>query len=487
MSRSIRDCPGRPEDANPYPDAITKSYEIQVITPLFGGGAKAGENDEVTLIRPSSIRGHLRFWWRATRGARFEAVEELRQREGEVWGTTENPSPVSIEIAVEERDEPSECAHYKWNPKKRRGEGGYDLRWSHPFNRRGNPLTYVLFPFQGTPPDSENPKLPTKIVRSVRFRLTVRIPKQELIRRYIPVYNKQREEKGLTQLVDEDHNIEIDVEAALWAWVNFGGIGARTRRGCGALHCLEANPLDPDLIPPSLQEFKDWLKDRLTYFGLPLSSESGDKKWPTFGKIYMKDGRDLISCWENSISIMKDFRQGVEVGRNLGSDRRPGRSRWPEPESLRELVLRQQNLPSRPHRWHPPDHRIKDLAFPRVEFGMPIIIEIRGENIKPTLQHDKDHDRMASPLILRPITFSNGRFASMILRLNTPILESAYVKPGKRDLVSGCMITASQIRDPLNAEYEDSPMSGLCDTGSALDAFIAFAIAEERGFQEVGL
>jgi CRISPR-associated protein Cmr1 len=140
-------------------------------------------------------------------------------------------------------------------------------------------------------------------------------------------------------------------------------------------------------------------------------------------------------------------------------------------------------MKSRLPKWHPKDTRIPGIAFPRAEFGMPIIFEIRGEGIKPTLQPNEEHDRMASPLILRPIKFGNGSFASMIIRLHTPILESAYLKPGKTDLACGYTINASQIRDPLNAQYLDSAMTGLCDSGSALDALIT--LAEKRNFKEV--
>src|SRR5579862_2869390 len=58
------------------------SYVIKVVTPLFGGGVDPGENDPHTLIRGTAIRGHLRFWWRATRGARFKDAGELAEEEG---------------------------------------------------------------------------------------------------------------------------------------------------------------------------------------------------------------------------------------------------------------------------------------------------------------------------------------------------------------------------------------------------------------------
>jgi CRISPR/Cas system CMR-associated protein Cmr1 (group 7 of RAMP superfamily) len=41
---------------------------MQVTTPLFNGGADAGTNDG-TGVRPASIRGAMRFWFRALAGA----------------------------------------------------------------------------------------------------------------------------------------------------------------------------------------------------------------------------------------------------------------------------------------------------------------------------------------------------------------------------------------------------------------------------------
>jgi len=474
LPRKIGECPTRPEEVDPHPGSETRIYEMQMITPIFGGGAEAEVNDPVTLIRPSSIRGHLRFWWRATRGAKCKTVNELRKKEGEIWGTPENPSSVCIEVVVEEQDDPFECASYK-----HRGDGGYRLEWSAPFNVQRSSLPYVLFPFQGKAPESDEPKNPSKMVKSARFKLITHISSAN------------------------GDNIEKDVEAAVWAWVNFGGIGARTRRGCGALYCL--NP--KSLTPPSFEEFKKWLIERSEHYELPTMhsppsseedailakssfsvathSSSSLRTWPTLGRILLKDGRDSISSWDECIKVMNDLRQRSE-GRDRGSTMRPGRSRWPEPESLRKLIVTQKHLVSRPRKMHPPDHRMKNIiAFPRVEFGMPTIIEIRKEGIKPTLQPDKDHDRMASPLILKPVRFSNGRFASMIIRLNSPPLDTAYVKPGKNDLEFGHPISLSEIRDTRLASYPDSPIDKFCSTGSALDAFISFALS--RGFVEVGL
>ena len=64
----------------------TIELELRLITPMFGGGYKAREVDPLQPIRPAAIRGHLRFWWRATAGARYTSVADLHKAETELWG-----------------------------------------------------------------------------------------------------------------------------------------------------------------------------------------------------------------------------------------------------------------------------------------------------------------------------------------------------------------------------------------------------------------
>jgi CRISPR-associated protein Cmr1 len=86
---------------------IVETREYELITPLFGGGVEPNTPDPVTTIRATEIRGHLRFWWRATRGGQFATIEELKAKEDEIWGTAAKfdkdgkaygPSPVSISV-----------------------------------------------------------------------------------------------------------------------------------------------------------------------------------------------------------------------------------------------------------------------------------------------------------------------------------------------------------------------------------------------------
>lgn len=61
----------------------TINFECETITPMFLSGAD-GQTPE---LRPPSIKGALRFWWRAMNG--HLGLQELRAREGTLFGSTE--------------------------------------------------------------------------------------------------------------------------------------------------------------------------------------------------------------------------------------------------------------------------------------------------------------------------------------------------------------------------------------------------------------
>jgi len=188
MPRSISEsCPTRPGNAEAWPATAfeTLDLQIQVVTPMFGGGVEAGEPDPVILIRPSSIRGHLRFWWRATRGAACQTIEELKRREVEIFGDTEHPSPVIVEVRVTSSGVTKPCASLP------PGKSFPKFADDHP--------PYALFPFQGNAREG----IPIRSgVVNVKFRLRKQCSK----------------------------SLVSDVTASLWAWTNFGGLGARSRR-----------------------------------------------------------------------------------------------------------------------------------------------------------------------------------------------------------------------------------------------------------------
>jgi len=70
----------------------TITFECETITPMFMYGAD-GTTPE---LRPASIKGVMRFWWRAIHG-NLE-LSELKKKEGEIFGDTEKKSSFSIKV-----------------------------------------------------------------------------------------------------------------------------------------------------------------------------------------------------------------------------------------------------------------------------------------------------------------------------------------------------------------------------------------------------
>ena len=69
-------------------------FECETITPMFLGGA----NGVTPELRAPSIKGALRFWWRAMNG--HLPQETLREREGIIYGDTSKRSCFSIQTSV---------------------------------------------------------------------------------------------------------------------------------------------------------------------------------------------------------------------------------------------------------------------------------------------------------------------------------------------------------------------------------------------------
>ncbi len=70
-------------------------FDCEVITPMFLSGA----DPKTVELRPASIKGALRFWWRALYGS--DNTEDMRKKEGDLFGNTEKKSKVRIFIKDE--------------------------------------------------------------------------------------------------------------------------------------------------------------------------------------------------------------------------------------------------------------------------------------------------------------------------------------------------------------------------------------------------
>jgi len=378
---TMRKQPGPPpKDITPKQNdsVITQVREYELITPLFGGGVTPAETDPVTIIRATEVRGQLRFWWRACRGGKPEFDEDLtkmKKAEDEIWGKayekkdTPTLQDETVQIRVEVVNPGTSTKLFRIEKNKR---GRNQSRSIH-----GPGIGYVAFPLQPSQDELKQSNPEVKDVRSdVSFKLTISFP------------------------VDQ----KDEVETSLWAWETFGGIGARTRRGFGALHLLRVDGKNnSDLPPPNVQH---WLREKLNRLivngkypeGIPHLS-------PSVQFTITSLSQNGFAAWKTLATKLFNFRQ-IPDGRS-------GRSNWPEAEAIREITGNRDS--KYPKLSHP-------KKFPRAAFGLPIVFHFKDDDIgdpeDTTLQGAKEEkERLASPLIIRPLACKDDKAVGLALLL----------------------------------------------------------------------
>ncbi|MEZ4359355.1 MAG: type III-B CRISPR module RAMP protein Cmr1 [Kofleriaceae bacterium] len=339
----------------------TRGYRF--LTPVFGGGVTPQAFDPVTPVRVASIRGQLRFWWRAVNPRGCETVEALRAAEAEVFGSTKAASALVVRVS---RDPgPPTPVPVLRDGDRFRTEAGMEA------------VAYGAFPLRA----EEKPFCHGKVwdFGARTFELTYSFPER----------------------------VTRDVHAALWAWAHVGGLGGRTRRGFGAIA-----QLSPRL--PSLEEgWKDFVAAKQVPW--PHLVER-----PTVGKASSAgDGRDALT---RLLGALRKLRQGEGVGRRRGQGSVPGRSYWPEPDAIRrrfpEQVGEKHRTPVTDDDCFPRAHFGAPIIFHFKDQG----IDPRDSTLRP-----KNHHRLASRLILRPHQDAKEPVAAMALVLAHPEPCGGYV------------------------------------------------------------
>jgi CRISPR-associated protein Cmr1 len=204
--------------------------------------------------------------------------------------------------------------------------------------------------------------------------------------------------------------VQKEVEAALWAWETFGGLGARTRRGFGALHLVAING-EANQSLPSSREVESWIQNKASTLRTQIGS------FPP-GMPYLGGSLNLavtppsvnpMQAWNRLIRKLQNFRQQKDAS---------NRSAWPEADTIREVARKG------------PVSQIQ--KFPRAAFGLPVIFHFTGNNAPegnytlneaaerkdPERKNPPNKERFASPLILRPFLCSDKRAVGLALLLD---------------------------------------------------------------------
>lgn len=215
-----RQLPDAPEWSEPdRADHTTITLQLKLITPMFGGGHTAREIDPDAPIRAAAIRGHLRFWWRATAGAQCSTSDELFTREAELWGSASRDNDKDAPGKISIRSEVNKLGTVKASHTWRHPKTGEEKNYTFPLHGWAE---YAMHPFQGKKERGLEIKPHDDGLIDTEFTLHITIQNSE--------------------------NSEIQaVLAALKAWIATGGIGARSRRGCGTLQMIASSHTLPEL------------------------------------------------------------------------------------------------------------------------------------------------------------------------------------------------------------------------------------------------
>jgi len=348
-------------------DLVREERTYRFLTPVFGGGVRVDgqhkRNDDVTPIRVPSIRGQLRFWWRACNPQKCTDSKKLWQSEEAVFGSTTKPSPLSLSI-VKDPEKAIDVPVLKdqfgvVNDLHGRAYGAFSLRDTVSGTDHG-----VLHDHRG----------------------------------------------DWTIALSYPEAIADDVEAAFWAWSHFGGLGGRTRRGFGAI--AEVGRSSGELATIDVG-WRRYVKEVVV-------------SWPHLPPFNGRRLRSKAGKWNGAeaqeflLATMRRLRQG-DIGRRREADdvpgRHPGRSYWPEPDTIRKLTGARS-----------PDHSkpvTQVDAFPRAAFGMPIIFHFKDRRdpqqtmLVPQVNGDTK-GRLASSLIVRPHRAPDGLIEALALALAHP-------------------------------------------------------------------
>lgn len=473
------------------PPSVTIELPLRLITPMVGGGAESKSLHEITPIRASAIRGNLRYWWRALRGD-LETNEILYQHEYAIWGgqkpdtgsesndekTQTWKSPISIRVVLpgQVNLKTVSAGYHQYRANQRRHSPF--ARWSRELPDSAG---YALFPLQKTSKqlrDAGNADMAlNELAIAGEFALQVCIQNRRKITDsestpVCPLYLPE-----FKQLCDE-------VCACLAMWITFGGLGARTRRGFGAIELCNAASVEqgeglkwvmPDVIE-NMQK-ATWSAAQIIRAAVKMvgnPSSVGPPQWPVISE-GESDKNASVFCG-NPCNTAKDahqlllqaavsFYQRPPTGRKHGdSANRPGRSNWPEADSFKLLRGRRDYE-------HRPVLDKNFVSAPRAARGMPLRITFKDSNEKAANGEvvPAEGDRLPSPLVFSVLRTSDNQFLPIVLKMDIPVVK-AEVKFDSDRNKSIAVRTRLDAKNNLDSNW-DAPI----DVGEdAVEGFMRF-------------
>lgn len=254
-------------------DNYRAEFEVEFITPAFIRGADSRRVE----LREASIKGAMRWWFRALAGNYFgNNYYNLKKEEFRIFGSPGIKSKVNLKI-VNVKGSPASLISGRSTGKK--GEKCGINRDS-----KVNTLAYLWFPIK------------------------VSGSKCEIL------YYWPNGTCFVIEITSHDKEAFVKVLGSLWALVNLGGLGFRSRRGAGSMKFVnvEFDHVDEfkniNFIPRSIEDFKKSLFSLVEIFGVRLFSE--EPSYPVLNQRY--SCVELLVGFKDPIIALKEFQERYE-------------------------------------------------------------------------------------------------------------------------------------------------------------------------------
>ena len=340
----------------------TITFNCEVITPMF----LAGADQSIAELRAPSIKGAMRFWWRAMNG--HLGLKELKEKETEIFGGGgDNARKSSFSIRVKER--------------------------SSFQNKRLNDLI-----------KDDNGRIKEEF-RGIGYLFYSTFMQKNKQRNYI---DNLSFDIIFSFSLHDDKKIQ-KVLASFWLFSIFGGLGSRARRGGGNIYiknvesemesALEFIPHGDDMtsIQDFIQKNFEIIKNLREKDSINIINNN-----KTYANFNNKANKLLIFDKKNTAIKALNF---------LGTHYQKFRSRYqPDYDTIKNFI-KNSNLKL-------------ERKIDKVAFGLPIAYRYRSLNKKSaTIEgSNKDRTRSASPIFFRVIKTSNNVFFPIILYIEKDIL-----------------------------------------------------------------
>ena len=193
----------------PIPEMLpSATYELRLVSPAFLAGASQQKED--CDLRPATLRGLLRWWWRTMHAGHLDRTT-LKQLETAVWGDAQSGSPVRIVVDFVEGENPQQ------HPDKR----DQQFQQNHGLQRPPSGQKVIQGLFYASYGMAENDRRWFRPVGSLwRVTLTAKPGR----------FNGAS--LSPQQLLEQ-------AAVALWLLTQFGGAGSRSRKGFGSFGDIE--------------------------------------------------------------------------------------------------------------------------------------------------------------------------------------------------------------------------------------------------------